>query len=405
MATDTQTAHSGAEERAARGGPREGASQERWQRAWSHREDLLKVARRRSMSQEDAEDAVHEAMLRAAENPHLDDDRLGAWLTTVTMRLCVDRYRQVNREAEVRSSPLLVAPRPAPVDEVVCDRAEAKWLAVRSGELPARQAEALRLKSEDLDVGEVAREMGLSYRTVESLLARARRTLRASLAGTLGVVLWLLGRRPRTGGNAHLVVAASTAATLAAAGFVVPYAQEGDGPGPSPGTSETADVRTAGDGAGRGGEERGGAGQSVPTGPLPAPPGVPGAPGGGLPVPLLPGGPALPSLPPVAVPAVPAPAVPSVPEMPGIPVTPGIPELPDASGAPRLPEASGVPELPELPGGPGGAAEGTPGLPRPTATAPAAPAEPALPSPPPAGPPPAPTRSIPGVPSAAPPAP
>ncbi|POX43943.1 RNA polymerase subunit sigma, partial [Streptomyces sp. Ru71] len=129
------------------------AADDRWERMWSHREQLLKVARRRSMSLEDAEDAVHEAMLRAAERPDLDDERLGAWLTTVTMRLCVDRYRQVNREAEVRTSPTLMAPGPVPVEEAVCDRAEARWLAVRSGELPARQAEALRLRSEDLDVG------------------------------------------------------------------------------------------------------------------------------------------------------------------------------------------------------------------------------------------------------------
>src|SRR5437879_5812675 len=53
---------------------------ERWQRMWSHREDLLKVARRRSLSVEDAEDAVHEAMLRAAEHTDVDDERLGAWL-------------------------------------------------------------------------------------------------------------------------------------------------------------------------------------------------------------------------------------------------------------------------------------------------------------------------------------
>ncbi|MFD0505868.1 RNA polymerase sigma factor [Streptomyces chiangmaiensis] len=211
------------------------AADERWQRMWSHREQLLKVARRRSMSPEDAEDAVHEAMLRAAERPDLDDERLGAWLTTVTMRLCVDRYRQVNREAEVGSRPTLIAPGPVPVDEVVCDRAEARWLAVRSGELPARQAEALRLKSEDLDVGQVAVRMGLSYRTVESLLARARRTLRASLAGTLGLVLFLLGRgRPRAGGKAHMVAVASTAATLAVAGFALPYALDGGGNGPAP---------------------------------------------------------------------------------------------------------------------------------------------------------------------------
>ncbi|MCZ0986098.1 sigma-70 family RNA polymerase sigma factor [Streptomyces diastatochromogenes] len=203
------------------------AADERWQRMWSHREQLLKVARRRSMSPEDAEDAVHEAMLRAAERPELDDERLGAWLTTVTMRLCVDRHRQVNREAEVGAAPLH-APGPVPVEEAVCDRAEAKWVAVRSGELPARQAEALRLRSEDLDVSQVAVRMGLSYRTVESLLARARRTLRASLAGTLGVVLFLLGRgRPRGAGKAQAVAVTSTAATLAVAGFVLPYALDG----------------------------------------------------------------------------------------------------------------------------------------------------------------------------------
>ena len=113
----------------------DGGSDERWQLMWSHREQLLKVARRRSMSVEDAEDAVHEAMLRAVENRHVDGDRLGAWLTTVTMRLCVDRYRQVNREAEVRSRSTL-APGPIPVDEVVCDRAEAKWLARRAWSFP-----------------------------------------------------------------------------------------------------------------------------------------------------------------------------------------------------------------------------------------------------------------------------
>ncbi|MBW8702790.1 ECF RNA polymerase sigma factor SigM [Streptomyces sp. MBT84] len=179
------------------------AADERWQRMWSHRKQLLKVARRRSMSPEDAEDAVHEAILRAAERPDLDDERLGAWLTTVTMRLCVDRHRQVNREAEVGSRPSLLAPDTVPVEEAVCDRAEAKWLAVRSGELPARQAEALRLRSEDLDVSQVAVRMGLSYRTVESLLARARRTLRASLAGTLGLMLFLVGRGRLRGAAMH----------------------------------------------------------------------------------------------------------------------------------------------------------------------------------------------------------
>ncbi|MEV6022325.1 sigma-70 family RNA polymerase sigma factor [Streptomyces sp. NPDC052036] len=321
------------------------AADERWQRMWSHREQLLKVARRRSMSPEDAEDAVHEAMLRAAERPDLDDERLGAWLTTVTMRLCVDRHRQVNREAEVGSRPSLVAPGPVPVEEAVCDQAEAKWLAVRSGELPARQAEALRLRSEDLDVSQVAVRMGLSYRTVESLLARARRTLRASLAGTLGLVLFLVGRgRLRGGGNAQAVAVTSTAATLVVAGFVLPYALDagGNGNGPAPRPAVSSDARVLGiETTGRG---------RAPRTPTPSPP-APGAwglgpsPTGGtsLPVPV-------PSLPDVSAPPLPklsAPQVSVVPKVPGLPTA--VPDLPTrsaASSVPSLPSASAVPAAP-----------------------------------------------------------
>ncbi|MFI7409995.1 sigma-70 family RNA polymerase sigma factor [Streptomyces sp. NPDC049627] len=309
------------------------AADERWRRMWSHREQLLKVARRRSMSAEDAEDAVHEAMLRAAERPDLDDERLAAWLTTVTMRLCVDRYRQVNREAAVRTSPTLIAPGPVPVEEAVCDRAEAKWLAVRSGELPARQAEALRLKSEDLDVGQVAVKMGLSYRTVESLLARARRTLRQSLAATLGFALFLIGwGRPRGGGKVHAVAVASTAATLAVAGFVLPYALDGSGDGggtaPRPAVAPpdgAQALRTDGDDAGR-----------TPPGNTPAatagerkaadsPAGESFLP---LSVPSLPAAPEVPAVPVSPLPVLSAPDVPLTPELPDVPDLPETPDLP-----------------------------------------------------------------------------
>ncbi|MER6125571.1 sigma-70 family RNA polymerase sigma factor [Streptomyces sp. NPDC001795] len=322
-------------------------TQDRWQRMWSHREQLLKVARRRSMSLEDAEDAVHEAMLRAAERPDLDDERLGAWLTTVTMRLCVDRYRQVNREAEVGTSPTLVGPGPVPVEEAVCDRAEARWLAVRSGELPARQAEALRLKSEDLDVGQVAVQMGLSYRTVESLLARARRTLRASLAGTLGIVLFLFGRgRPRTVGKAQAVAVTSTAATLVVAGFVLPHAFDGGGagaPAPRPAVSRGAQALRP-DSTGR--VRAPGAGMS--------PPGTPAAPGRGASASPTDG-----SLAPLSVPSLPkVSSLPTlsdgtVPEVPGVSDLTHVPDIPLKSTLPKSPPAlPATPDTPALPSAP-----------------------------------------------------
>ncbi|MFM9371455.1 sigma-70 family RNA polymerase sigma factor [Streptomyces sp. Da 82-17] len=322
-------------------GPGEAVDAARWHRAWSHREQLLRVARRRSMSAEDAEDAVHEAMVRAMEHPHLDDDRLGAWLTTVTIRLCVDRYRQVSREAEVRTSPRLTLPAAVPVEDSVCDRAEARWLAARSGELPARQAEALWLKSEDLDVAQVAKKMGLSYRTVESLLARARRTLRSALAGTLGLLLWLLGRgRPSTGGKVQAAAVTATAVTLAVAGFVLPHVDGGPRPAP-PAAGDTASSGAVAEGRGSQspGPRRSGAR------PAPSPSGAP-SPAGGTPLPVVSALPAV-DLPEVSLrelDGLPRQGLPSLPvSLPPTPTLP-TPDVPTPTGTPRAPK----PPAPEL---------------------------------------------------------
>jgi hypothetical protein len=227
----------------------------------------------------------------------------------------------------------------------VCDRAEARWLAVRSGELPARQAEALRLKSEDLDVSQVAVRMGLSYRTVESLLARARRTLRASLAGTLGAVLFQLGRgRPRGAGKAQTVAVTSTAATLVVAGFVLPQTLGAGGgatqaPVPRPAvthsaqalrtdsTDSTERLRTP---RTRTASHR----TRTPAGRETARP-----PGTGSPLSL-----SVPSLPGVSsapLPTLSAPGIPGVPTVPKLPVPSATPSLPSVpTGIPSLPSAS-----------------------------------------------------------------
>ncbi|MDO0937678.1 sigma-70 family RNA polymerase sigma factor [Streptomyces sp. DG2A-72] len=324
------------------------AAHDRWERMWTHREQLIKVARRRSMSLEDAEDAVHEAMLRAAERPDLDDERLAAWLTTVTIRLCIDRYRQVSREAEVRSSPTLIAPGPVPVEEAVCDRAEARWLAVRSGELPARQAEAIRLKSEDLDVSQVAVRMGLSYRTVESLLARARRTLRNSLAGTLGLALFLCGRgRPRAS-HAQALAAASTAATVAVAGFVLPYADDWDGQGAAPrvAVSPVPEAWQQPDDEGRATAP---GGRETPDASTAAAPEARRTPGDRSLLPL-----SVPPLPKIsAAPDLAAPEVPDVPDVPELPTVPDVRDLPrTAPNAPTLPATPETPDTPPMPSAP-----------------------------------------------------
>src|SRR3954452_18137995 len=70
-----------------------------WDRLAAHRDPLLRIAARRASSPEAAEDAVQEALARAAARWHLiDPDQLGAWLSVVTMNLCADDHRRRSRE-------------------------------------------------------------------------------------------------------------------------------------------------------------------------------------------------------------------------------------------------------------------------------------------------------------------
>ena len=62
----------------------------RWSLAWAHRDRLLRIARRRTANEQEAEDVVSEVLLRAAESIPLTDDALGKWLTTVTINVCAD---------------------------------------------------------------------------------------------------------------------------------------------------------------------------------------------------------------------------------------------------------------------------------------------------------------------------
>lgn len=163
-------------------------------------------------------------MLRAGEHPEIDDDRLGAWLVTVTKRLCADRCRQQAREARrcarVAAS-TLTEPTEQQVEDDVCHRAEAAWVAARADELlPARQVQALRLTAAGCDVQQVAGRLGVGPRAAESLLARARRTLRAVLAAGLGLVGWMC-RPLGTASGSGPVALASSASCVAVAVTVV----------------------------------------------------------------------------------------------------------------------------------------------------------------------------------------
>ncbi len=178
----------------------------RWALIAPHRDYLLRLARRRTPTEQDAEDCVHEAMLRCAQFDGLDESRVVALLTSVTTRLCVDLHR--TRSAQDRAAHRLAGePAVAPSHEdAVCDQAEAVWVAGLAGSLPRRQRDAVAARAATDSGAEAAHLLGLSYKSIEAALGRARHTVRTAWRGAL---IWLGASRLRRGTAVAFVAAAS----------------------------------------------------------------------------------------------------------------------------------------------------------------------------------------------------
>jgi len=158
-----------------------------WRAVLTHRERLLRISRGRTPTEQDAEDVVQEAMLRCVEFSGLDEERLGQFLTTVTVRLCADRYRERSHDARLHHKlAMRETPVPGPEDEV-CERGEAQWLASLVDDLPEKQRDIVRARQAGLSHAEVAHRLRISYSAVESSIARARLRFRDALARGAGV--------------------------------------------------------------------------------------------------------------------------------------------------------------------------------------------------------------------------
>jgi len=131
----------------------------------------------------EAEDVAQEALLRlwrSADGLEVGPQGVRPWLRRVVSNLCVDRMRSGKRLSVVEEVPDTIEP------ATQLARLEAKDVSQRVDaalkELPDRQRMALTLfHYEGLSQIEVGRIMGISDEAVESLLARARRSLKGSL--------------------------------------------------------------------------------------------------------------------------------------------------------------------------------------------------------------------------------
>ncbi len=143
------------------------------------------IARRMLRDDAEAEDIAQEAMLRlwrSAAGLELGPGGLRPWLRRVTSNLCIDRVRSGQRTVVTDEVPEVADPATQVTD--LQDRDLSARVAAAMQALPERQRLALTLfHHEGMSQIEVGQVMGISDEAVESLLARARRALKASLAG------------------------------------------------------------------------------------------------------------------------------------------------------------------------------------------------------------------------------
>lgn len=150
---------------------------------------LLSLATRLLGDRMEAEDVAQEAFVRIwkqAPSWRSDEAKFDTWLHRVALNLCYDRLRGQREQplAELPDLPDEADPA-APPDARLESRARDASVRAALAALPARQREALVLNYyQELSNIEAAALMGISVDALESLLARARRNLRAQLAGS-----------------------------------------------------------------------------------------------------------------------------------------------------------------------------------------------------------------------------
>jgi RNA polymerase sigma-70 factor (ECF subfamily) len=149
-----------------------------------HADRAHALAARFAGSASDADDIVQEAFWRAwraAPRWRAGEAAFSTWLHRVVLNLCIDRERRGKLR---RWLALDAVPEPAQEEVAVDDRlmasAELRAVSADLRTLPPRQRAAIMLAAGgERSNAEIAASLGVSEKAVESLLVRARRTLRA----------------------------------------------------------------------------------------------------------------------------------------------------------------------------------------------------------------------------------
>jgi RNA polymerase sigma-70 factor (ECF subfamily) len=146
---------------------------------------IHRLARRLLGEESEADDVAQDAFLRVwrqAPDWQPGKARFDTWLHRVVLNLCYDRLRKRRMLSDAEPPEQIDL---APTADQEIERSQA-ILTVQAAlsKLPPRQREAIILHTyQDLSNIETAQVLGISVEALESLLSRARRTLRSLLEG------------------------------------------------------------------------------------------------------------------------------------------------------------------------------------------------------------------------------
>jgi RNA polymerase sigma-70 factor (ECF subfamily) len=115
--------------------------------------------------------------LRAASFANLDTDRIGSFLTATALRLCIDQYRERERQYRLRSRLAFPDGDPTP-EETICERLLGRWLLAEVKQLPHRERQVMLARASGLSTAEAAVRHNISVKAAESAFTRGRSRLR-----------------------------------------------------------------------------------------------------------------------------------------------------------------------------------------------------------------------------------
>ena len=147
-----------------------------------HTERFYRLAYRYLQNKETAEDVVQDAFVKLWEDPARwqaeRKNKFTTWFYRIVVNLCLDRQKR-KKPLELGDQEILIADERQTPDVEVLNKEKHKILENEIAALPERQRTALNLCFEEgLSNQEAAQVMGLNLKALQSLVMRAKTTLK-----------------------------------------------------------------------------------------------------------------------------------------------------------------------------------------------------------------------------------